>query len=294
MSHVNAWYSETTNAPLGVTTQALTKKLLAELTQALPQSNCQKMGFTADDMRAMLRAMHASAGDHTLMWEALFQLAWFGVLRPGECVPAGKYDASKHPSRANIRFYCRGRRVYPAQGSGDVPTHMEFVVKYSKTDQDRLTQNVMVGSTSNMLCCVTAMWRYMCSTAEAPHASPLFQIGQSTVTYQHMLGAVKRYSAAAGLDSSDYAGHSFRIGGSQALAAAGRSITYLMSYGRWRCTESVLRYVKTPLHVRMLDAGHMATATTSTNWDSLETQIRDYYNNTAMQDKLWDASLMAN
>ena len=42
----------------------------------------------------------------------------------------------------------------------------------------------------------------------------------------------------------------------------------------------------------MLDADHMASASTATRWDALEAQLREYYNNTAMQDKLWDARLM--
>ena len=64
MSHVNAWYSEVAEQPLGVTTQRKPKKLLAELTKALPQSNCQKNGFTADDMRGMLDSVQADGGSN--------------------------------------------------------------------------------------------------------------------------------------------------------------------------------------------------------------------------------------
>ena len=67
------------------------------------------------------------------------------------------------------------------------------------------------------------------------------------------------------------------------MAAAGRSITYIMSYGRWRCTESVLRYVKTPLYIRMLDAQHMAASTTQTKWDGIQAQVRGYYAHTHLQ-----------
>ena len=103
-------------------TQRKPKKLLAELTKALPQSNCQKNGFTADDMRGMLDSVQATGGQQCAMWTALFQLAWFGVLRPGECVPAGAFDASKHPSRSNIRFYRQGQRVHPGVNSDVMPT----------------------------------------------------------------------------------------------------------------------------------------------------------------------------
>ena len=94
------------------------------------------------------------------------------------------------------------------------------------------------------------------------------------------------------MSPAQYGGHSFRIGGSQALAAAGRSITYIMSYGRWRCTDSVLRYVKNPLHVRVMDATHMARASTTTRWSDLEAQLHHYYANAPTADRLWDASIM--
>ena len=78
------------------------------------------------------------------------------------------------------------------------------------------------------------------------------------------------------------------------MAAAGRSITYIMSYGRWRCTASVLRYVKTPLYVRVLDAMHMATSETTTKWDAIAEQVRTYYEKTNTKDQLWDTKLMLN
>ena len=136
MSHVNAWYAEATNQPRGVTTQPKPRKLLAELTRALPRSNCQKRGLTANDMRAILHAIDCEAGHHRLMWRAIFQLAWFGVLRPGECVPqaAQAFDASKHPTKASVRFFMQNTQICPRTQAHLTPTHMELIVKYSKTD----------------------------------------------------------------------------------------------------------------------------------------------------------------
>jgi hypothetical protein len=80
----------------------------------------------------------------------------------------------------------------------------------------------------------------------------------AAVTYIQMRTALKGALLRAGVtDPTRFGGHSFRVGGSQALAAAGKSITYIMSYGRWACIDSVLRYVKTPEFIRALDAGHM-------------------------------------
>ena len=136
------------------------------------------------------------------------------------------------------------------------------------------------------------MWKYMCATADAGPMQPLFTIHNKPVGYRQLLNEVKRQTKNIGLDPQLYGAHSFRIGGSQALAAAGRSITYIMSYGRWRCTESVLRYVKTPLHIRMLDAHHMTKAETATKWDDLNAQINSYYTHAPTTDQLWDATLM--
>ena len=61
-------------------------------------------------------------------------------------------------------------------------------------------------------------------------------------------------------ECEEYGGHSFRIGAAQALALAGRSMEYTMAMGRWRCTESVLTYVRVPTQIRVLDIRDMVMA----------------------------------
>jgi hypothetical protein len=90
-------------------------------------------------------------------------------------------------------------------------------------------------------------------------------------------------------DTSRYGGHSFRIGGSQALAAAGKSITYIMSYGRWSCIDSVLRYVKTPEFVRIMDAGHMVAARTGWHVGPMQAALNANWDVQSRADKLWTA-----
>ena len=292
LSHINGWYAKVTDQARGVTTRGAPPALLRELTKALPKSNCQKVGITIELLRSMMRSVQHTA--QPLMWRALFGLAWYGVLRPCECVPkaANAFNAARHPTRANVVFYVNDTVVHPHAGTAVTPTHMVFTVKQSKTDQERLTQDVVIGANGDVACAVQAMWQYMIATAHEPSTSPLFTASGVAVTYSHMLAAVKQHAKAAGQNPMDYGGHSFRIGGSQALAAAGRSITYIMSYGRWRCTESVLRYVKTPLYIRMLDAQHMAASTTQTKWDDIQAQVQGYYAHTHLQQQLWDSTLM--
>ena len=44
----------------------------------------------------------------------------------------------------------------------------------------------------------------------------------------------------------------------------------------------------------MLDAQHMASASTTTKWNAIDAQVQQFYDATNMQDKLWDARLIAN
>lgn len=97
---------------------------------------------------------------------------------------------------------------------------------------------------------------------------------------------------AIGERPEKFGGHSFRIGGSQALAAAGKSVLYIMSYGRWTCPKSVLRYVTAPEFIRALDAKHMATAVVDVPWADVQTAIDGYYSSQRDADKLWVAPSM--
>ena len=99
-----------------------------------------------------------------------------------------------------------------------------------------------------------------------------------------------------------FGGHSFRIGGAQALAAAGKSIIYIMSYGRWRGVESVLRYVATPTHIRELDSRDMILAvaedhcvqqaTTGNSDADMVQAVEEHYGRHSTAEKLWMARRM--
>ena len=52
--------------------------------------------------------------------------------------------------------------------------------------------------------------------------------------------------------------HSFRVGGAQALALQGVSPQYIMAKGRWKCYDSVARYVSIPAQIKELDSWYMS------------------------------------
>ena len=132
-----------------------------------------------------------------------------------------------------------------------------LVIKDSKTDLDGPPQT---RTDDPSLCAVAAMWSYMEANRALPAAAPLLQCNGKPYAYARLVGDLRAALLRSGMapaEVASYAGHSFRIGGAQALALAGYSLPYIMAMGRWKCVESVLTYVKTPTMLRVRDAGAM-------------------------------------
>ena len=110
---------------------------------------------------------------------------WAGLLRPGEVTTTPKYSTfgvTRHPTRDEVSFFdAQGVLIRPGHAS---PDRMEFVVKYSKTDQRRMiAATVVAGRTGDVeFCPLMAMWRYLEQT-ERGSKSPLFMDTGKVVTY---------------------------------------------------------------------------------------------------------------
>ena len=139
------------------------------------------------------------------------------------------------------------------------------------------------------MCAVRAMWSYL---EPRRHAlmEPLFMRADGRpTTYVDLYVQLGTVLQASGEDRSRFGAHSFRIGSAQALAGAGRSIPYIMSYGRWTCTKSVLRYVKTPEYIRNMDAADMLAASVEHPWNHVLAARRQA---SGIEDELWCAKQM--
>lgn len=73
---------------------------------------------------------------------------------------------------------------------------------------------------------------------------------------------VQRAAAAAGLDASQYSGHSLRAGLATSAAQSGKADREIMKQGRWRGRAMVDRYVRDArlLEAENAAAGHRALA----------------------------------
>ena len=121
---------------------------------------------------------------------------------------------------------------------------LRIAIKQSKTDPFRKGVDLFVGKTGSSLCPVAAMLSYLCARGMAE--GPLFKFADGRVlTRQRFVSAVREGLEKAGIDSSKYSGHSFRIGAATTAAARGIEDCVIKTLGRWE-SVAYLQYVKLP------------------------------------------------
>ena len=98
-------------------------------------------------------------------------------------------------------------------------------IKQSKADPDRIGAMPTIGATGTATCPVVAMWSYLEHTRPAP-GGPLFV--DRTATPPQYPSALRVLQMHIGSTGHLYGLHSFRVGSAQALALAGRSVSYIM------------------------------------------------------------------
>jgi hypothetical protein len=208
-------------------------------------------GITYERLEDLVTATSALPPAPARVLRAAYTLAWFALLRPTELMLTPKhnqFDRARHLRAGDIQFWKQDARIH--LGSETPPDRITVNVKQSKTDASRLGANILVGSTRTVACPVAAMWAYA-SAANLDPEGPLFP----GLTYATMLPTTRRLLA---IDAELYGMHSFRVGGAQAMALAGRSIAYIMSRGRWKTLQSVCRYVTAPDSTKAADSAAMA------------------------------------
>ena len=182
------------------------------------------------------RVWSASISEHDtkMVWAACC-LCFFAFLQVGEMtVPNDTgYDPSVHLSIRDISVH-----------NSSNPSMVCIKIKQSKTDPFRKGINLFVRKTNSSLCPVSAVLNYLCT--RGMEAGPLFRFSDGKVlTRQHFVTAVKAGLDKAGIDSSKYSGHSFRVGAATTAAQNGMEDSIIKTLGRWE-SLAYLWYVKIP------------------------------------------------
>lgn len=124
------------------------------------------------------------------------------------------------------------------------PTAIRVHLRFSKTDPFGKGVDLFVGRTDDDLCPVAAVLAYL--AVRGGDEGPLFcfQNGQF-LTRDRLVAKVREALEVLGLQSEQYAGHSFQIGAATTAAERGLEDSLIKALGRWEST-AYLTYIQTP------------------------------------------------
>ena len=138
------------------------------------------------------------------------------------------------------------------------PTVLQIYLKRSKTDQFHKGTNVCVGHTGDDLCPVAALMVYL--AVRGMKQGPLFQRKDGRpLTRECVVHNIRQALQTLGLESSHYAGHSFRIGAATTAAERGIPDSTII-LGRWK-SEAFQTYIRLPSQWLASVSHHSSAAT---------------------------------
>ena len=206
--------------------------------QASSRAPCdrKRLPITPDILLKLRDYFQQRSGDPDsfMLWAAV-STCFFGFMRAGEMtVPSEtSFDPSSHLCITDVTL-----------DSITNPRMVKLNLKTSKTDPFRKGVEIVLGRTDNALCPVTALLAYLAIRGRGPGFLFLFADGRP-LTKQRFISKVREALASVGVDPSQYAGHSFRIGAATTANARGLNDSTIQMLGRWQSSAYKL-YIRTP------------------------------------------------
>jgi len=162
---------------------------------------------------------------------AAFTTAFAAFLRPSEFTwNAWDYTSSplSHLSRGSVKF---------------TPAGVLLHLPKSKTDQFRKGETIPIASSPDVACPVKAL-KSLFRNYPRPPNHPLFCRLAGPFNKQWVSNTIESTLLNAGIDPTNYSGHSFRRGAANSAVAAGISRHDIKEMGRWK-SDAVDRYFTT-------------------------------------------------
>ena len=200
-----------------------------------PNQKCPRLPVTPIILQAIKQSLDDHPGfDSTMIWAACC-LGFFGFMRCGEFTlpDAAKFEKGKHLAASDV-----------AVDSHTNPSTIAVTLHYSKTDQFGNGATIYLGRTRNTICPVSAVLQYL--AIRPPTEGPLFVLESGApLTKRVFITRVREALRQAGIDSSNYKGHSFRIGAATTASACGLNEGLIKSLGRWT-SAAYQAYIRIP------------------------------------------------
>ena len=124
------------------------------------------------------------------------------------------------------------------------PSKMFVTIKASKTDPFRSGVTLVLGAINGDLCPIGATLHYL--SIRGTGNGPLFKFEDGSFLYRdRFVAEVRKLLRSAGIEASQYSGHSFRIGAATTAALAGVEDHTIQTMGRWH-SSAYLLYIRLP------------------------------------------------
>ena len=162
-------------------------------------------------------------------------MGFFGFMRAGEFTVRSSQQCDIDSSLSVMDV---------AIDSHTSPYMVRVHLKHSKTDPFRHGVDIFLGRTDAVLCPVAAILAYCAIRPSVPGPFFIFRDG-SPLTRDRLVSAVRAALSQAGVDNSQYSGHSFRVGAATTAAQQGLSDATIKMLGRWE-SSAYERYIRTP------------------------------------------------
>ena len=157
---------------------------------------------------------------------------FFGFLRAGEfTVPSlTAYDPKVHLNLADL-----------ALDSHTSPSLIRLTIKQSKTDPLRQGVEIYLGTTHATVCPILLYLH-----VRSPHPGPLFVFQSGApLTRSSLVTHLKTALTKAGIDHTNFNGHSLRIGAATTAVHCGLEDSLIQTLGRWK-SAAYKTYIRLP------------------------------------------------
>ena len=171
--------------------------------------------------------------DESMLWAACC-VGFFGFMRAGEFTCNSTHTESDDVLSAADVFI----------DSRENPQVLMVFLRHSKTDTFSAGVHIYMGRTGDTLCPVTAVLGYLAIRPHTPGPLFVFEDG-SPLTRAKLVTRLRAALTRAGVSTTGYSGHSFRIGAATTAAQAGLSDSLIQTLGRWR-SSAFTAYIRTP------------------------------------------------
>lgn len=189
-----------------------------------------KLPLTPEYLLWILSSLNLSSPRDANVWAAVI-IGFFALLRRSNIAPdtLHSFDPSKNTRRCDIVLK---------------PDRVDVTIRWSKTIQFRERKLVIPipRIKGSPLCPVAAVHRAFSLTPSVNLAGPAFMASSKLpILVKDVVSAIKTGVRLAGVDPSEFSGHSLRRGGACLCLRAGLSIDAIRQLGDWK-SDSYTKY----------------------------------------------------